>query len=103
MKLVGAIDQGTTSTRFIVFNELGNSVASHSVPLTVDYPKPGWAQINANFILESVRECLEKTTLQIKKQQLSLDDIVCIGITNQRETTCVWDKITGKPLAPAIS
>jgi glycerol kinase len=92
-----AIDQGTTSTRAILFDEAGRPCGSASAPLTQIFPEPGQVEHDANEIWRSV--------LQVCRSVLSeagAASIVSIGITNQRETTVVWERATGKPLANAI-
>ena len=91
-----AIDQGTTSTRAVLFNSLGKVVASHSVPLTQHYPQPGWVEHDPGQIWQSTLRCLNGV-LRGRKIQ-----VAGIGITNQRETTLLWDRQTGKPLHRAI-
>jgi glycerol kinase len=92
-----AIDQGTTSTRAIVFDREGGARASAQLPLTQIYPAPGLVEHDAEEIWRSVlhvgREVL---------RELGAPSIAAIGITNQRETTVVWERATGKPLANAI-
>ncbi|MDX1913380.1 MAG: glycerol kinase GlpK [Saprospiraceae bacterium] len=92
-----AIDQGTTSTRAIVFDKQGNTIAVAQQEITQYFPKPGWVEHNPLEIWESVlftvREVMEKA---------GPHNITAIGITNQRETTVVWDKRSGKPVYNAI-
>jgi len=94
-----AIDQGTTSTRAILFDHDTNIVGVAQKEFTQIYPKPGWVEHNANEIWTSVLAVMADVliTTQIKPEQ-----IVSIGITNQRETTVVWDKETGLPIYNAI-
>ncbi len=102
-KYVAAIDQGTTSTRFIVFDHGGNVVAVDQKEHEQIFPKPGWVEHDALEIWERVQEvmagALKKASAQLS---VSSDQIVAIGVTNQRETTVVWDKSTGKPVYNAI-
>ncbi len=98
-KYVAAIDQGTTSTRFIVFNHEGHVVAVEQKEHQQIYPKPGWVEHDAMEILERTREVMEGVIL---KDGIDPKDIAAIGITNQRETTVVWDKRTGQPIHNAI-
>ncbi|MEL7297509.1 MAG: FGGY family carbohydrate kinase, partial [Pseudomonadota bacterium] len=94
-----AIDQGTTSSRAIVFDQQLQPKASAQQEFTQHFPKSGWVEHDATEIWDSVvavcREALDKA-------QLTAKDIAAIGITNQRETTVVWDRTTGKPIANAI-
>eukprot|EP00466_Bigelowiella_natans_P006627 jgi/Bigna1/91890/estExt_fgenesh1_pg.C_1280005 len=96
---IGAIDQGTSSTRFIIFDENLETVASHQVPVKQSFPHPGWADMDANEIFTSVNTCAETA---LEKAGLQASDLLAVGVTNQRETTVVWDRHTGHPLAPAM-
>ncbi len=98
-KYVGAIDQGTTGTRFMVIDENGKEVASAYQEHRQIFPQPGWVE-------HDPMEILEKTIYVIKRAldsvDMSLGNLDAIGITNQRETTVFWDEKTGKPLYNAI-
>jgi len=96
---VAAIDQGTTSTRFIIFDHGGNVVAVDQKEHQQIYPKPGWVEHDALEIWQRTQEVIQGG---LSKGNISPQDIVAIGITNQRETTVVWDKHTGKPIYNAI-
>jgi glycerol kinase len=98
-KYVAAIDQGTTSTRFIIFDQGGNVVAVDQKEHQQIYPQPGWVEHDALEIWERTQEVIQGG---LSKGKISPQDIVAIGITNQRETTVVWDKHTGKPIYNAI-
>ena len=98
-KYVGAIDQGTTSTRFMVFNYEGSVICSHQLEHDQIYPSPGWVEHDPVQIWRNTRSVMVEA---LKAGQLSPIDIVAIGITNQRETTVVWDKDSGQPLHNAI-
>src|SRR5260221_7003723 len=98
-KYVAAIDQGTTSTRFIIFDQGGNIVAVDQKEHQQIYPKPGWVEHDALEIWTRTQEVIQGA---LSKGNISPKDIVAIGITNQRETTVVWDKHTGKPIYNAI-
>lgn len=100
---IGSIDQGTTSTRFIIFDGLGQSVAQHQVEFTQKYPESGWHEHDPKEIVTSVRECIEKAAKSFVDQGHDILDIKAIGVTNQRETTVVWDTNTGEPLHNAIA
>ncbi len=98
-KYIGAIDQGTTSTRFILFNKKGKIVNSHQMEHKQIYVKPGWVEHDPLEIWERTQEVIKKT---IKKADIAAEQIAAVGITNQRETTVVWDPKTGKPYGNAI-
>ncbi|MDD3924237.1 MAG: glycerol kinase GlpK [Erysipelotrichaceae bacterium] len=99
MKYLLAIDQGTTSSRAIIFDENINLVAIASKEVTSYYPKLGWVEQNGDEIYTSVITVMYEV---LSKADLKLKDITAIGITNQRETTLVWDKNTGKPVYFAL-
>jgi glycerol kinase len=99
VQYVLAIDQGTTSTRAIVFDASGRPVASAQKELPQIFPKPGWVEHDAEEIW---RATLEVCRGALAKAKLAAKDIAGIGITNQRETTVVWDRATGKPVYNAI-
>ena len=94
-----ALDQGTTSSRCIIFDHSGAMLASAQKEFAQHYPKPGWVEHDAAEILETT---LEVARGAMAKAGLEAADIAAIGITNQRETTVVWDKETGAPVCPAI-
>jgi glycerol kinase len=98
-KFVGSIDQGTTSTRFVIFNHDGDLVAMHQMEHKQHYEKQGWVEHDATEILSNVKEVVR---VALAKAGLTKDDLAAVGITNQRETTVVWDKRTGKPYYNAI-
>ncbi len=96
---VGALDQGTTSTRFMVFDHHGQVVAVDQKEHEQIYPKPGWVEHDANEIWERSQEVIQGA---LSKAGLSASDLAAVGITNQRETTVVWDRNTGEPVHNAI-
>lgn len=98
-KYIMAIDQGTTSTRALLFDENSRVVCSASKEIKQHYPKPGWVEHNANDIWVSVLSVIAQCLI---KQDIQADAVHAIGITNQRETTVVWDKNTGKPIHNAV-
>jgi|HubBroStandDraft_1064217.scaffolds.fasta_scaffold00073_24 glycerol kinase len=98
-RLVGAIDQGTTSTRFIVFDRDGRQRAAAQREHRQIYPSPGWVEHDALEILRNTRSVIAEA---LAGAGLSLRDLAAIGVTNQRETTLLWDRRTGVPLANAI-
>ncbi|KAH7176619.1 hypothetical protein EDB81DRAFT_44553 [Dactylonectria macrodidyma] len=99
---VGSIDQGTTSTRFLIFNGHGEPVASHQIEFENKYPHSGWHEHDPLELLESAEACIDKATEKFVAQGHSLSEIRSIGITNQRETTVLWDQTTGEPLYNAV-
>ena len=99
MKYIMALDQGTTSSRCILFDYSGCAAATVQREFTQYFPKPGWVEHDAEEIWQ--------TTLEVSRQAMeaagaSASDIAAIGITNQRETTVIWDKETGEPISRAI-
>src|SRR5215208_643009 len=96
---IAAIDQGTTSTRCIVFDHGGNIIVVDQKEHEQIYPKPGWVEHDALEIWTRTQEVIDGA---LRKGNLSARDILAVGITNQRETTVVWDKNTGKPIYNAI-
>ncbi len=98
-KYILALDQGTTSSRAILFDINASVIAVSQKEFTQIYPKPGYVEHDANEIWETQLEVARDV---INKAKISLDEIDSIGITNQRETTVIWDKKTGKPVYNAI-
>jgi glycerol kinase len=98
-KYVASIDQGTTSTRCILFDHGGNIVAVDQQEHQQIYPKPGWVEHDALEIWENTQEVMRGA---LKKADATSADVAAIGITNQRETTLVWEKATGRPVYNAI-
>jgi len=94
-----ALDQGTTSSRAIIFNHQGEIVETAQREFEQFFPKPGWVEHDANEIWTSVLACIADV---LRKAEVGPEQITGIGITNQRETTVVWDKHTGKPIYHAI-
>ena len=94
-----ALDQGTTSSRAIIFDRAGNIVSQAQYPFAQHYPQPGWVEHDPMDIVNTQFHALGAA---FEKSGLSGADIAAIGITNQRETTLVWDKITGEPVYNAI-
>jgi glycerol kinase len=99
MKAVLALDQGTTSSRAIAFDRSGSVLAVAQKEFRQIFPQPGWVEHDAREIWSSQREVAAQT---IAQAGLAAGDIAAIGITNQRETTVLWDRATGEPLANAI-
>ncbi|XP_012384962.1 glycerol kinase [Dasypus novemcinctus] len=101
--LVGAVDQGTSSTRFLVFNsKTAELLSHHQVEIKQEFPKEGWVEQDPKEILQSVYECIEKTCEKLGQLNIDIPNIKAIGVSNQRETTVIWDKLTGEPLYNAV-
>lgn len=94
-----SIDQGTTSCRAIVFDRTGKTKSVGQKEFKQFFPQPGWVEHDAEEILATQIECIKDA---VQKAGISAEEIACVGITNQRETTVVWNKKTGKPIYPAI-
>ena len=98
-KYIIALDQGTTSSRAVIFNKNTDIISSAQREYTQIYPQPGWVEHNPMEIWATQRSVLTEV---IAASGISLKDVAAIGITNQRETTIVWDKNTGEPVYNAI-
>src|ERR1700761_887688 len=98
-RYIGAIDQGTTSTRFIVFNRGGETIASAQMEHQQIYPQPGWVEHDP---LEIWRNTQSVISDGLQGANLTYRDLAAIGITNQRETTLLWDRATGQPIHNAL-
>ncbi|QFG26623.1 glycerol kinase GlpK [Actinomadura sp. WMMB 499] len=96
---VGALDQGTTSTRFMIFDHGGNEIARHQLEHQQILPQAGWVEHNPTEIWERTRAVIQTT---LNKAHLHHTDLHALGITNQRETTLVWNRRTGRPYHNAI-
>ncbi|NIM94940.1 MAG: glycerol kinase GlpK [Anaerolineales bacterium] len=94
-----AIDQGTTSTRFMIFNHHGEIVSSHQLEHEQIYPAPGWVEHDPKEIWENTCKVIEGA---MQKGKVSAHDLIAIGITNQRETTVIWNKSTAEPYHNAV-
>ncbi|KAI1295247.1 Glycerol kinase [Mortierella claussenii] len=99
---VAAIDNGTTSSRFLIFDEKGDLVIGHQLEYRQIFPHPGWVEHDPMDILGSVVTCINAALRKFELQGNSVSNLKGIGITNQRETSVVWDRKTGKPLHNAI-
>ena len=99
MKYLVALDQGTTSSRAIVFDMNGRTLASHAIEFKQHYPQPGWVEHDPDDILNTQVESLRKA---VELSGVDVCDIAAIGITNQRETTLLWEKSTGRCVHNAI-
>ena len=99
MKYIVSLDQGTTSSRAVVFDQFANVVSSHNVEFPQVYPKPGWVEHRPQDILDSQLRALK---VAVEKAGIDAKSIAAIGIANQRETTLIWERATGRPLGNAI-
>jgi glycerol kinase len=99
MPFILALDEGTTSARSVLYDEEGRRVAMEPVAFDCQYPRPGWVEQDA---LEIWRAQMESARKVLERARVEASDVVGAGITNQRETTVVWDRATGDPVAPAI-
>ena len=99
MKYILALDQGTTSCRAILFNKKGSIYAVEQQEFTQIFPKPGWVEHNALEIWQTQLKVAQEV---LTNNDVAPNEIAAIGITNQRETTVIWDKKTGKPIHNAI-
>ena len=96
---VGAVDQGTTSTRFMIFDHGGNEVARHQLEHKQILPQAGWVEHNPIEIWDRTSAVIETA---LRNAGLHAADLAALGITNQRETTVVWNRRTGRPYYNAI-
>jgi glycerol kinase len=92
-----SLDQGTSSTRAIAYSKDGQAVASFHVPIECTYPHPGWVELDTEVIWSSTLKALSEVLTQI-----SPSEVIGLGLTNQRETTILWEKKTGKTIGPAL-
>ncbi len=99
-KLVAAIDHGTSSTRCILFDGKGAPVATAQRTQTMHYPEPGWVELDMDEVWQRTQECIHEG---LSSAGASPADVVGIGIANERETVVLWDRRTGRPVAPAIT
>lgn len=99
MQYIGSIDQGTTSTRFIIFDKQGNMISVGQKEHAQIYPQAGWVEHDATEIWQNTQEVIG---LALGKVNLSPHDLAAVGITNQRETTVIWNKHTGEPYYNAL-
>jgi glycerol kinase len=98
-KYAAAVDQGTTSTRCMLFNHSGEVVAIHQLEHEQKYPKPGWVEHDPLEIWARTQDVIKGA---MQKAGAKAEDIAAVGVTNQRETTVIWDKKTGKPYYNAV-
>ena len=99
MSYILALDEGTTSARAALYDEQGRRVAMESNAITCFYPRPGWVEQDANQVWQAQLDAAWRT---LAAARVTPAEVAAIGVTNQRETTVVWDRNTGEPVAPAI-
>src|SRR5690606_24155453 len=98
-RVILAIDQGTTGSRVILFDQGGRAVGSAYAEFAQHYPRPAWVEHDAAEIWRGVESLILRA---LAEAGLTPGDVHAVGITNQRETTVLWDRATGEPVAPAI-
>ena len=98
-KYILSIDQSTTATKALLYDSEGNLVAQKNIDHKQFFPNPGWVEHDPIEIYKNTKKAVKKV---IKKSGVSIDEIAALGITNQRETTVVWDRKSGKPVFNAI-
>lgn len=99
--LILAIDQGTGSTKGVVFNHQLHVVAAHAEPIDIESPQPGWVQQDANQIWQTVRNCIDELAAKVKADP-DAGQVSAVAITNQRESALAWSLETGEPLGPML-
>src|SRR5690349_5279450 len=99
MPFVLSLDEGTTSARAALYDGQGRNIAMQSAPVECRFPHPGWVEQDADEIWNSQ---LYAARLLLDHAGVPASEIAALGITNQRETTSVWERSTGRPIAPAI-
>ncbi len=99
MSYLLALDQGTTSSRALLFKEDGTLAGLHQEALDVVYPEPGWVEQDAEAIFNTQAECIRRV---LADNGVDAKAVAALGIANQRETTIIWDRSSGKPIGPAI-
>jgi glycerol kinase len=99
MSFILSLDEGTTSARAALYNGEGRRIAMEALPIECKFPQSGWVEQDATEIWNAQIQAARRT---LERAQVTARDVAAIGITNQRETTVVWDRSTGKPVAPAV-
>jgi glycerol kinase len=99
-RFVAAIDHGTTSTRCILFDPNGTPAAIAQRDQTMYYPRPGWVELDMEQVWERTRECIHEA---LAAAGAVAADVAAIGIANERESVVLWDRRTGRPVAPSIT
>lgn len=101
--LICAIDQGTSSTRCLIFSsKTAELITSHQIELNHVNPNEGWMEIDALEILDSTKQCINQVCEKLTELKFDVKKVKALGISNQRETTVVWDKRNGKPFYNAV-
>src|SRR5262245_61900841 len=98
-RYIAAIDQGTTSSRCMIFDQRGVAIAAAQKEHQQIYPRPGWVEHDPQEIWRCVQEVIANA---LQKSGVTANDLVAVGVTNQRETVVVWDRYSGKPVCNAI-
>ncbi|CEI96925.1 Putative Glycerol kinase [Rhizopus microsporus] len=101
-EFIGAVDQGTTSSRFLIFDNDGKLITFHQLELPQTQPQPGWIEHDPLDILDTVVKCIDQTIHRFELMGYDVKDIKGIGVTNQRETAVAWNKKTGEPIRNTI-
>ncbi|KAL4065992.1 hypothetical protein V8B97DRAFT_1865112 [Scleroderma yunnanense] len=101
-EFVGSLDCGTTSVRFIIFDQYANIIVQHQLEFPQYYPAPGWHEHDADEIQQVSNECIAEACRELENSGWAKESVRVIGITNQRETTIAWSRTSGKPLCRAI-
>ena len=99
MDFILSLDQGTTSSRAILFDRDGHAVATAQREFRQSFPQPGWVEHDATEIWQTQLGVMQDV---LARQGIGASQVAAIGVTNQRETTVLWDRRTGEPVAPAI-
>ena len=99
-RFVAAIDHGTTSTRCVLFAADGTPVAIAQRAQTMHYPRPGWVELDMDEVWQRTQECIHEV---LSTAGATPADVAAIGLSNERETVVLWDRRTGRPVAPAIT
>src|SRR4051794_8002293 len=97
--LILALDEGTTSTRAILFDSKGRAIGEAGRPIRQSYPRDGWVEHDAEEIFEASVAVMREAVANAGR---AMSEVAAIGISNQRETVVVWDRATGRPIHPAI-
>lgn len=98
-RLIGAVDQGTTGTRFMAFDQVGRVRARAYREHRQFFPRPGWVEHDADEIWQNTRSVIAEA---LRSADIAPDRVAAVGVTNQRETVVVWDSSTGEPVHNAI-